>query len=501
MVVHVSTTNLAATTTAPALIEERLAAAALLDAAPPLQTETLGGLANPSPHVQAATAATATPPYARISGTQPKRGRPLPRGPIRAYTERTTPLRMVLTGPDFVGCSSVLQGLRSLGHRTWQLAPKPACSDRTTFQPGYFDALVAAWLALPPGGPALLIEDSPWAYLTRMAASIAPDYRVALRSRLAPLQLPTLTFVLHTSGRQVGLRHSHHRHDADVYAPVALAQMQALALHMDPCFHLDATPAVPQVVARVERLLAQRIFHVQTAFDGLEHLSSAAHPLGPSAATTFARGLGLATWATDAVGLGRLERLARVAQLNPAIVNPALPAGVRALYWQVLHDRVGAFALDLADLREPARTAPCTITTFGPPAARPPMRLSPAHSEFVDQELHTLREAGMVAMQPTPWAAACFPVPKPRSTKLRLVIDYRALNAQTVRDSMPIPHVRDVIAKIGRCHAWSKVDLKSGFWQIEMDPESAPKTGCVTPTGLYVWKRMPMGIRNGPPTF
>ena len=57
--------------------------------------------------------ATAEPhkPYARTSGTLPKRGRPLPRAPIRAFAERTTPHRMVLTGPDFVGCSSVLQGL------------------------------------------------------------------------------------------------------------------------------------------------------------------------------------------------------------------------------------------------------------------------------------------------------------------------------------------------------------------------------------------------------
>ena len=157
--------------------------------------------------------------------------------------------------------------------------------------------------------------------------------------------------------------------------------------------------------------------------------------------------------------------------------------------------------MDLADLHTPARTAPCTITTFGPPAARPPIRLSPAHLDFVDGELHQLHAAGVVTTGATPWAAACFPVPKPHSTKLRLVIDYRALNAQTVHDSMPIPHMRNVIARIGRFHTWSKVNLKSGFWQIEMAPDSVPKTGCMTPTGLFMWRRMPMGIRNGPPTF
>ena len=115
--------------------------------------------------------------------------------------------------------------------------------------------------------------------------------------------------------------------------------------------------------------------------------------------------------------------------------------------------------MDLADLHTPADTAPCRITTFSPPTSRPPICLSPAHAEFVDQEIHKLRGAGVMTTGAIPWAAAMFPVPKPRSTKLRLVINYRALNAQTIRDSMPIPHVRDVIARIGQFHAWSKADL------------------------------------------
>ena len=73
-------------------------------------------------------------------------------------------------------------------------------SSRTTFQASYFDALVVAWQALPPGDPALLIEDSTWVYLMRMAAQVATNLRVALRGRLAVLRLLTFTFVPHTSG-------------------------------------------------------------------------------------------------------------------------------------------------------------------------------------------------------------------------------------------------------------------------------------------------------------
>ena len=100
------------------LLEADLATAVIsMAAVPPVQVESAAAashlLRQDGSCACVVCAATAEPhkPYARTSGTLPKRGRPLPRAPIRAFAERTTPHRMVLTGPDFVGCSSVLQGL------------------------------------------------------------------------------------------------------------------------------------------------------------------------------------------------------------------------------------------------------------------------------------------------------------------------------------------------------------------------------------------------------
>lgn len=47
---------------------------------------------------------------------------------------------------------------------------------------------------------------------------------------------------------------------------------------------------------------------------------------------------------------------------------------------------------------------------------------------------------------------------------MRLVIDYRALNAQTVRDGYPIPHIQDILNLVGKHKIYNKIDLKSGFW-------------------------------------
>ena len=54
---------------------------------------------------------------------------------------------------------------------------------------------------------------------------------------------------------------------------------------------------------------------------------------------------------------------------------------------------------------------------------------------------------------------------------------------------------------VGKHKKFFKLDLKSGFWQVPMHPDSVPVTGFCTPDGLYQWQRMPMGIRNGPPHF
>ena len=116
--------------------------------------------------------------------------------------------------------------------------------------------------------------------------------------------------------------------------------------------------------------------------------------------------------------------------------------------------------------------------------------------EIAQHEKH-----GLILKGPTPWASPCFTVPKPRSTKLRTVIDYRPLNLQTRRDSHPIPHTRDILVKGTPFHRFNKLDLASGFWQIPVEPESIPYTGVCTPKTLYIRNRLAFGLRNGPPAF
>lgn len=178
-------------------------------------------------------------------------------------------------GPDFVGLTTLLRRLEHAGYSTLALATKPPSHARASFAPTYFHDLVAAWQALPRAGQAILVEDSPWAYLAKHGASLAPEDRHARYAQLAPLTLPDLTLVFHTSGRQVGLRHPHHHSNPDEHSPAACDQMRALDFLPTPTRHFDATPSPAAICTRVRAVLETRVFDVaQTAFDGLDHLCS-----------------------------------------------------------------------------------------------------------------------------------------------------------------------------------------------------------------------------------
>ena len=98
------------------------------------------------------------------------------------------------------------------------------------------------------------------------------------------------------------------------------------------------------------------------------------------------------------------------------------------------------------------------------------------------------------------YAAPLCVVPKANSTDLRLCGDFRAINACTKPDRYPLPRIDEIKQKV-HGYIFTALDLKDGFYQIPLHPKDKPKTAMQTPFGLYVYNRMPFGLRNAPPTF
>ena len=79
--------------------------------------------------------------------------------------------------------------------------------------------------------------------------------------------------------------------------------------------------------------------------------------------------------------------------------------------------------------------------------------------------------------------------------------DYRALNDKTEEDVYPLPHVKYYTHEIASCKAFSKVDLKKSFHQIVIDEKDRIKTCVTTPWGMFVFKRLSMGMSNTAQSF
>ncbi len=127
-------------------------------------------------------------------------------------------------------------------------------------------------------------------------------------------------------------------------------------------------------------------------------------------------------------------------------------------------------------------------------------RLSPPQITELKSQLAKMLEAGIIRPSSSPYGAPVLFANK-KDGGLRLCIDYRALNNQTIKDRFPIPHAEDLFDKLGNSKVFSKMDLFSGFWQLRIHEDSIDKTAFRTPFGHYEWLGMPMGLANSPSVF
>jgi hypothetical protein len=85
---------------------------------------------------------------------------------------------------------------------------------------------------------------------------------------------------------------------------------------------------------------------------------------------------------------------------------------------------------------------------------------------------------------------------KKKDQSLRLCVDYRPLNAVTVKNKYPLPHIDILFDQLAGAKVFSKVDLHSGYHQIKIRPEDVPRTAFSTRYGLYEYLVMSFGLTN-----
>ncbi|KAG6442469.1 hypothetical protein O3G_MSEX002351 [Manduca sexta] len=131
---------------------------------------------------------------------------------------------------------------------------------------------------------------------------------------------------------------------------------------------------------------------------------------------------------------------------------------------------------------------------------RSPYRLSLIEREKVKEIINDLKQNCIIRDSSSPFSSPILLVKKKDGTD-RLCVDFRELNANTVRDNFPLPLISDQIDKLGKARYFTCLDMTAGFYQIPISTESIEKTAFVTPDGQYEYLRMPFGLCNAPSVY
>jgi hypothetical protein len=115
-------------------------------------------------------------------------------------------------------------------------------------------------------------------------------------------------------------------------------------------------------------------------------------------------------------------------------------------------------------------------------------------------QLQELLDKGYIRPSTSPWGCPALFVKK-KDNSLRPCVDYRPLNAVTIKNKYPLPRIDILFDQLAGAMVFSKIDLRSGYHQIKIRPSDTPKTAFSTRYGLYEYLVISFGLTNAPAYF
>jgi hypothetical protein len=126
--------------------------------------------------------------------------------------------------------------------------------------------------------------------------------------------------------------------------------------------------------------------------------------------------------------------------------------------------------------------------------------MSPKELAELKMQLKELLDKRYIRPSSSPWGCPALFVKK-KDQSLRLCVDYRPLNAVTIKNKYPLPSIDILFDQLSGAKVFSKINLRSGYHQIKIHLEDVPKTAFSTRYGLYEYLVMLFGLTNAPAHF
>ncbi|WVZ95473.1 hypothetical protein U9M48_041234 [Paspalum notatum var. saurae] len=149
----------------------------------------------------------------------------------------------------------------------------------------------------------------------------------------------------------------------------------------------------------------------------------------------------------------------------------------------------------------PSRACDHAIPLF--PGASPvhirPYRYPPAVKDEIERQITEMLKSGIIQQSTSAFSSPVLLVKK--DSTWRFCVDFRHLNAITVKTSYPVPIIEELLDELGQASWFSSLDLTAGYHQILLQSGEGPKTAFQTHSGHYEFRVMAFGLSGAPATF
>jgi len=204
----------------------------------------------------------------------------------------------------------------------------------------------------------------------------------------------------------------------------------------------------------------------------------------------------------DSPKLRSKKRLTRAEIEKRANLN--VPIKWKEKYLDILERHSEAISVDKHDLGRATNYKHRIHLKSHDPIYRKQFKIPEAHKDFIEATISEWLKLGIVKRSQSMFNSPIFCVPKKNGQGLRIVQDFRALNANSYIDKYSIKEVSECIGDIGRAGStiFSTLDLTSSFWQMPLHPDDTHKTAFTIPgKGQFEWLTSPMGLLGCPASF